>query len=212
VRRQLLELELAGLIKRARRFDGAGHRTSDRYVLPVGQEIPTGQSGQRPNQPEAKSATGQNDHRPNMQSLPANYDSPTGQSGQVSLREPPVEPTAGRTLARLPSNTDALFDKFWSIYPRREGKGAAKAAFARALRGGVTAEKVLEGAARLRDDPNLPDRQFIAHPATWLNQARWDDDPLPSRCRDRPGTALERTESRYQQGRNVAELLRGQGL
>jgi hypothetical protein len=28
------------------------------------------------------------------------------------------------------------------------------------------------------------DRQFIPHPATWLNQGRWDDEAPPSRPRD----------------------------
>jgi hypothetical protein len=93
VRRQLLELEVAGYVSRARRFDKAGHRTSDRYVLPVGQSVPTGQDGHRPNQPAAKLTTGQTGHRPTATVLPANGDSPTGQDGQVSLREPSLEPS-----------------------------------------------------------------------------------------------------------------------
>lgn len=80
---------------------------------------------------------------------------------------------------------DEIFDRFWEIYPRREGKGAAKAAFAKALRRGVTVETVLAGATRLRTDPNLPERQYVCHPATWLNQSRWDDDPLPARLDQR---------------------------
>jgi hypothetical protein len=40
---------------------------------------------------------------------------------------------------------------------------------------------------RYAADPNLPDKQFIPLPATWLNGDRWDDDPCPPR-RD-PGSA-----------------------
>jgi hypothetical protein len=35
-------------------------------------------------------------------------------------------------------------------------------------------------------DPNLPDEQFIPHPATWLNAGGWDDPPFPSRIESRP--------------------------
>lgn len=93
VRRQLAELELAGYITRKRRFDGAGHRTSDRYILPVNADvlpIPTGQNDQRSERPPVKKTTGQRDHRPNRP--PVIHDSPTGQDVQVSLSEPPVTP------------------------------------------------------------------------------------------------------------------------
>lgn len=83
------------------------------------------------------------------------------------------------------SAIDQTFAEFWSIYPRREGKGAAQVALAKALRRKVPAEQILAGARRFAADPNLPDAQFIAHPATWLNQARWGDDPLPPRMDNR---------------------------
>jgi hypothetical protein len=75
---------------------------------------------------------------------------------------------------------EALFDKFWEFYPRRTGKKPAKLAFYRAVKRS-TVDDVLEGARRFGNDPNLPDEQFIPHPATWLNQDRWTDGPLPLR-------------------------------
>jgi ribosomal protein L44E len=92
VRRQLAELEIAGYITRARRFDKAGHRTSDRYKLPVDADvlaIPTGQNDQSYGQP-ANSTTGRNDRR-------SDSTVPTGQRDRVSLRgtqrspQPPAE-------------------------------------------------------------------------------------------------------------------------
>ena len=80
------------------------------------------------------------------------------------------------------TTTTAAFAEFWEVYPRRVGKQAARRAFAKAsvAAGPVV---VLEGARRFAADPNLPrdDPQFIPHPQTWLNQGRWEDDPLPSR-------------------------------
>jgi len=72
------------------------------------------------------------------------------------------------------------FDDFWIIYPIRVGKQAAKKAWAKAIRG-ATAEEIMEGARRYRDDPNRHP-SFTAHPATWLNAHRWKDDPLPKRA------------------------------
>lgn len=71
------------------------------------------------------------------------------------------------------------FDTFWATYPRRTGKGAARVAFTKAI-AKVGVDAVIAGAARLRDDPNR-DPEYTPHPATWLNQERWDDDPLPRR-------------------------------
>lgn len=66
------------------------------------------------------------------------------------------------------------FESFWLAYPRKIGKLAAKKAWERACRL-ATADAILAGLERYRahmpDDP-----QFRPHPATWLNQGRWDDD------------------------------------
>lgn len=84
-------------------------------------------------------------------------------------------PHTARTIAK----TDAGFDEFWSNYPRKVGKDDARKAYMRALKR-ASADEVLAGTVRLANDPNLPtDRQFIPHPATWLNGGRWDDEPLP---------------------------------
>jgi Helix-turn-helix domain len=85
---------------------------------------------------------------------------------------------------RPPAPVSALpgldpFDAFWDIYPRRAGKGDARKAFERATHRSPVAE-VMAGAARYRDDPNR-EAEFTAHPATWLNQDRWEDDPLPAK-------------------------------
>ena len=75
----------------------------------------------------------------------------------------------------------ADFNTFWDTYPRRGGKGAACTAFLKAKKRD-TVEAIIAGAERMKNDPNLPDDgSLIALPATWLNQDRWADDPLPAR-------------------------------
>ena len=81
------------------------------------------------------------------------------------------------------------FDRFWVAYPRKVAKPRALKAFLSAA--ATTDPKVIvEGAIRFSRDPNLPEKQFIPHPASWLNDGRWDDEPLPPRIRPAgPGPA-----------------------
>ena len=84
-----------------------------------------------------------------------------------------------RTVHNEPS-ISTTFDAFWENYPRRTAKQAARTAFDKAVKSGISAAQIIEAAARFADDPNrVP--QFTPHPATWLNQGRWDDEPLPTR-------------------------------
>lgn len=68
----------------------------------------------------------------------------------------------------------AEFEKFWSAYPRKEGKQKARAAFEK-----VTAplETLLEALERQKTSAQWTKDggQFIPHPATWLNGKRWED-------------------------------------
>ena len=75
---------------------------------------------------------------------------------------------------------DKVFDQFWTTYPRKVGKGAARKAFDKALKT-VSAETILAGAERLANDPNKPSAEYLPHAATWLSGDRWDDEPYPAR-------------------------------
>jgi hypothetical protein len=76
--------------------------------------------------------------------------------------------------------SDSEFESFWSYYPKKVDKGAAIRAFRKALKTNPASE-VIEGAKRYAEDPNLPDKQFVKHPATWLNAEAWNNGPLPAR-------------------------------
>ena len=71
------------------------------------------------------------------------------------------------------------YERFWRIYPRRVGKISAHAAWKKSLLA-ADAETIISGAQAFADDPNRQE-EFTPHPATWLNQGRWEDDPLPER-------------------------------
>jgi hypothetical protein len=76
------------------------------------------------------------------------------------------------------------FDAFYEVFPRHQGKGSAKKAYARAL-SKASPEELLQAAIRYRNDPNR-EPGFTCLPATWLKQDRWTDEPLPSRNGDKP--------------------------
>lgn len=66
------------------------------------------------------------------------------------------------------------FEVFWQAYPRKVGKLAAMKAYAKA-RKIATAAELLTGIERYkRLKPAYAD---YCHPATWLNQGRWMDEP-----------------------------------
>lgn len=98
---------------------------------------------------------------------------------------PMVEAVPSRALAAVPDLAaepdplDAEFAEFWSRYPRKVGKKPARAAWTRARR--TTALEVIAAGLMaqlpgMRTEMERGRERFVLHPATWLNQARWDDD------------------------------------
>jgi hypothetical protein len=83
-----------------------------------------------------------------------------------------------RVVKDLSVKPDEFID--WYLeYPRKESKGAAEKAYVKA-RKLATADELIEGAIRYRDDPNR-EQQFTKLPATWLNNKCWEDGPLPEK-------------------------------
>lgn len=71
------------------------------------------------------------------------------------------------------------FEKFWSVYPLKQAKGAARRAFEKAAQV-ADFETIIAGAVAYAGDPNRSP-SFTKHPATWLNAECWADGPLPER-------------------------------
>lgn len=68
------------------------------------------------------------------------------------------------------------FDEFWTQYPRKIGKGAARPKYARAL-ALATHEEIMEGLERfIKARPWDGIIKYCPYPATWLHQERWDDE------------------------------------
>ena len=74
----------------------------------------------------------------------------------------------------MPARAD--FEDFWSIYPRKVGKGQARTAYACARRK-VGAEVLLTAVEAQRHHLIRDGERFCPHASTWLNGERWLDDP-----------------------------------
>tara|TARA_R110000803_G_C11978641_1_gene320476 strand:+ start:179 stop:853 length:675 start_codon:yes stop_codon:yes gene_type:complete len=71
------------------------------------------------------------------------------------------------------------FDDWYSIYPRKEGKVAARKKYDTVVsRGDVTEEKLLRSIEGQLSKYKDTEPQFIPLPASWLNAGRWDDEVI----------------------------------
>ena len=91
-----------------------------------------------------------------------------------------------RSIEQDPQTSAQHFDAWWQQYPRRVAKIAAEKAYRLSL-AAVCKNKRLDQAgavaflqSRVRtfaaSDKGRGDPQYIPHPATWLNQGRYDDE------------------------------------
>lgn len=97
---------------------------------------------------------------------------------------------------RLPNRTEpnrtispiSPFEMFWEIYPKKVGKGAALKAWDKAKLNGKV-EIVLQAVEKQKTWPQWQKDggQYIPNPATWINQGRWEDQPVEEQKEGRTG-------------------------
>lgn len=167
VRNALADMERAGVMRRDMRVN-----QSTRYWLHVGQVAEGGARGApgAGNAPPAPDAPGAHNAPEGGTTCPrVGHDVPVGGAPRAPIttnepsQEPPEEPS--------PPRDPAGFADWWAEYPRKDAKGAARTAYAKARKRGASVADLLTG---LRRYPFNPEPQFIPHPATWLNQGRWE--------------------------------------
>lgn len=97
---------------------------------------------------------------------------------------PPDAPqhTTNTNDTRLTLTTNGVregFAEFWKAYPRRVGKDAAWKAWQKRKPDAALMDKIRQALdwQRVQDNWLRDGGRFIPHPATWLNQARWEDEP-----------------------------------
>lgn len=91
-----------------------------------------------------------------------------------------------------PRGDENGFQEFWQAYPRKVGKGAARRSWKRIRPDAELQQKILNSLAehKYSHDWTREHGRFIPHPATFLNQERWEDElatlePDPERTPER---------------------------
>ena len=87
-----------------------------------------------------------------------------------------------KTLGHRPDDRDWFESKFWPAYPRKVAKASAAKAFAKINPDDALLERMFAALAVhvASEQWRRDDGRFIPHPATWLNQRRWEDDAEPA--------------------------------
>lgn len=155
VLRALRTLEERGLVDVVKRYRDDGSQTSNLYVV-------------RPHLVGSLTATG----------------GVAGSDGGSRWERPEVHTREVHTEEDLlftdeSANEPDRFDEFWSIYPRRQGKGDARKAWAKALKS-TPADVIIAGASRYAQDPHR-EATYTKLAGTWLRAECWEDEPLPPR-------------------------------
>lgn len=68
------------------------------------------------------------------------------------------------------------FDQFWNLYPHKVSKKASRLSFDRVAKSGVVSFEKMMSALAVYIKTKPLDRSWM-NATTWLNQARWDDEP-----------------------------------
>lgn len=99
------------------------------------------------------------------------------EENRIEEKTPPKPPKGGSDIEQ------EEFDEWYGHYPRKVAKGAARRAFRKARKLAEQAD-LLSAAKSYAASTAGKDKEFIAHPATWLNGERWLDS---DKVNDAPG-------------------------
>lgn len=107
--------------------------------------------------------------------------------GKNPVQKPPDEPSSkGADLNQLNRCNGAdlhkvvgSFLQFWSEYPKRTGKQEALRIWKKLNPDEALVSRILQSVREQKtcEQWTKDSGQFIPHPKTWLNQARWEDEP-----------------------------------
>jgi len=104
-------------------------------------------------------------------------ENPTKVEPTLNLPSTYVEPVFNREEKRREEKREkkdcVIFDQFWALYPRKTSKQLASKAFAKLT--DENQQKAITNIARLYANTEV---QFVPHAATYLNQARWEDQTI----------------------------------
>lgn len=92
-----------------------------------------------------------------------------------------INTSASETNAKQKNDLKELekdFEEVWKAYPKKQGKEAAKKAYIKARKAGVSNCEIAAGLTRYKlfIQANRTEDRYIKHGSTWFNQKCWEDD------------------------------------
>ena len=110
----------------------------------------------------------------------------------------PIAKQKINSRVKSPAITCPDFERFWKLYPRKASQKRAKTSFNKAIKGGVTAQVIIDGVIAFKQELERTkiEEEYLPYPATWLNEERWTDeyttDHTSTSRKDRKTTQSER--------------------
>lgn len=120
-------------------------------------------------------------NQPSDNQLPKDSSSPAAQADDTTARATsaskasPAQPRDGR---QTDHHLEA-FGAFWSNYPKKRDREAAKKAWIAAIERGVDPKHMVDAAQAYARERFGQEPQYTKYPATWLNKGCYDDEPDP---------------------------------
>lgn len=83
-----------------------------------------------------------------------------------------------KTTTKETTKRDSRFSEFWSIYPKKVAKTAAEKAFIKINPSDILLKTILQAldCQQQSEQWQKDGGKFVPHPASWLNQQRWEDE------------------------------------
>lgn len=148
----------------------------------------------------AKVANGNQGGRPAMKNLTETEDNlkePKETEINLNRKNKNKEQDIKETTLKGSKETDRLFEKFWSVYPRHEGKQAAVKAFNKLNPDEELLGVMINAIVKQKQSDQWSDPIYIPHPATWLNGKRWEDEPAKAKPQGKRVLAQQYEQREY---------------
>ena len=138
------------------------------------------------NQEKPKKANGFSEKQTKAKKADTDKDTDKDIDTEIDILKPPIVPPLENTVQKA-SLQEERFSSFWKEYPKKVGKQAAVKSWDKIKPSVELFEVIMQAIADAKKSQEWTkdNGQYIPHPATWLNQGRWEDELTPAKIEER---------------------------
>lgn len=102
--------------------------------------------------------------------------------GELPPESNPIQSKSESESESKRAGARGRFAEFWAVYPRHVAKAAAEKAWNKLNPDEELLKAMLSAVEKAKNSRQWQEEggKYIPHPATWLNQRRWEDEPEPA--------------------------------